>query len=44
MYSLQRNQHNDLIVCVGNLPEPGYWVVFTGGFYECNTLAKGGDI
>jgi hypothetical protein len=44
MFTAQRNIHNDIIVCLGNKPEKGYWVVFTGSFFECNQIAKGCDI
>jgi hypothetical protein len=44
MFTAQRNAHNDIIVCSGNKVEKGYWVVFTGTFFECNQLAKGGDL
>jgi hypothetical protein len=44
MYTVQRNSHNDLIVCLGSKVEKGYFVVFTGSFFQCNQLAKGFDI
>ena len=44
MYTAQRNQHNDIIVCLGNKLEKGYWIVFTGTFSQCNHISKGGDL
>jgi len=44
MFTLQRNANNDMIVCSGSKTEKGYWVVFTGTFYQCNQLSKGFDI
>jgi hypothetical protein len=44
MYTAQRNIHNDIIVCLGKKVEKGYWIVFTGTFYQCNQLSKGFDI
>jgi len=44
MFTLQRNANNDIIVCKGDTPKVGYWVVFTGTFAQCNHLSKGGDL
>ena len=44
MFTVQRNQHNDIIVCKGDSLEKGYFIVFKGTLAQCNQIANGGDL
>ena len=43
-YTTQINHNCDVIVCLGDKLEPGYWIVYRGSFADCNRLAMGADI
>lgn len=43
-YTVQKNHCNDLIVCLGDKLEPGYWIVYRGNFADCNRISKGADL
>jgi hypothetical protein len=43
MFTVQRNQHNHIIVCEGTMPKNNYFVVFTGTFFRCNQIANGAE-
>lgn len=42
MYTAQRNQHGNVIVCKGSVVRNSYMIIFTGTYNECLKLKVGG--